>query len=176
MPINDERCWDWVAIHINVASTKVRFHPIEESCESLGPAISDQCKRNKLTQFVLVNSEHHENEKTISAGTRCIIHYQSFDADPAASEQAVEEVTACKRVVITQQVRVNILISLDFLFEFHCLITRVLADLDPSRIIGSLSRDRQSKLQSDLFCTATDRCKTLNLDPRRFGQELTMGD
>jgi hypothetical protein len=116
-----------------------------------------------------------ESRGTISVGTRCIIHSESISADPAASEEAVEEVPSCKRVVITQQVRVKILIILDLFFALRSLIIPVLADLDPSRIIESLIRDRQSKLHSDLSCTATDRCKILNLDPCLCGQERTIG-
>jgi hypothetical protein len=175
MPVNDESCRDWVAIHIKVACTKLRFHPTEERCNTLGRAISDQCKRSRLTKFVLVNSEDHESRKTISFGTRRIVHDQSVSAAPPASERAMEEVTSYKRVVTTVQIHVKILISLDLLFELRRLIIPVLAELDPSRIIESLNRDRQSKLQSDLSCTATNRCTMLNLDPRLFEQELTMG-
>jgi hypothetical protein len=56
MPVNDEGCWGWVGIVISGPSTKMRFHPIEESCERLSCAISNQRNPNKLDQFVFVNS------------------------------------------------------------------------------------------------------------------------
>jgi hypothetical protein len=142
MPINDEGCWGWIGIHISVACTKMRFHPTKESCENLSCAISDQGTRNKLTQFVLVNSEDHEDRKTMSVGTGCIVHYQGVPTDPAAGERAVEEVTSCEIIIIMQQVCVKFLDSLDLVFGLRRLIPPVLAELDPSRIIESLSWDR----------------------------------
>jgi hypothetical protein len=56
MPVNDEGCWASVGILISGPSTTMRFHPIEESCERLSCAISNQRKRNKLAQFMFVNS------------------------------------------------------------------------------------------------------------------------
>jgi hypothetical protein len=134
----------------------MRFHPIEESCERLSGAISNQRTRNKLAQFGFVNSEDHEDRKTVSVSTQCIVHYQGIHADPAAGERALEKVTSCETVVITQQVGVKILISLDFLFELRRLILPVLAELKLFRITESLSWDCQSKVQSDLSCTASD--------------------
>lgn len=114
----------------------------KESCESVGPAIWGHGKRKKLVWCVLVPSEDHENRNTTSVGTQCTVHYQSITTEPAASEQAVEQRTTCQTVVITQQVCVTVLVSLDLFFELRCLIPPALPELEPSRDIESLGGDR----------------------------------